>query len=74
MSGKKVFVDRVQQSAIFDGKTDFMPLSAAIYLVNHYSAGGTPNDMMEIKSSGVMKNPKRYKVTLTLEYEECEST
>jgi len=69
--GEKTCVDIVEQCAIFDGKPDFsVPLSAAINLLNFYSFGGTPDDMDVAVKDKNIDNPKRYKVTLRLDYEE----
>jgi hypothetical protein len=65
---KKQIIDVVEQSAIFDGKPDFPPLSMAIYLMNHYSFGGSPQDLAA--AANELENPKRYKVRLILEVEE----
>lgn len=66
MTAKEV----VEQHAIFDGKPEFPPLSMAIYLMNHYAYGGTRKDLEEAKKDEDMADPKRYKVRLTLSYEE----
>lgn len=63
----------VEQDAIFDGEPDFLPLSAAISLMNHNSYGGTEGDLVWALSEG-MEKPKRYKVRLILEVEEIPPT
>lgn len=67
---KKYTHDIIQQNAIFDGKPDFIPTSAAICLLNHHSYGGTPNDFKEAVEDDQLEDPRRYKVTMTIEVEE----
>ena len=70
---RKVLVDIIEQTAIFDGLPDFsLPLAAVINLLNFHSFGGTPNDMKNAMSDKNIVDPKRYKITLTLEYKELE--
>ena len=68
---EKICVDIVEQTAIFDGRPEFsLPLCAVINLLNFHSFGGTPNDMKEVLQDKSIKDPKRYKVTLSLHCEE----
>lgn len=68
---EKVCVDIVEQCAIFDGKPEFsLPLAAVVNLLNFHSFGGTPCDMEEATRDKDIDNPKRYRVTLRLDYEE----
>jgi len=60
--------DIIEQNAIFDGEPDFLPFAACLYLLNHNSFGGTPKDFKEAKEE--LDNPRRYRVRLTLEYED----
>ncbi|KGA24934.1 hypothetical protein AO825_08410 [Pectobacterium brasiliense] len=60
----------LEQHAIFDGKPDFMDGSLIINTLNHKSYGGTPAAMRESNSDPDMKDPKRYLVRVTIEYEE----
>lgn len=49
---------------------DFMDGSLIINTLNHKSYGGTPATMREANSDPDMKDPKRYLVRVTIEYEE----
>ena len=62
-------IEVVEQAAIFDGKPNLYPLSAAISLINHNAYGGTLKDLQEAKEDGLL-NPKRYNVRLVLSIEE----
>ena len=68
---EKECIDIVEQMAIFDRKPQFsLPLAAVINLLNFHSFGGTPSDMKEVLQDKSIKDPKRYKVTLSLYCEE----
>lgn len=68
---EKVCVDIVEQSAIFDGKPEFsLPLAAVVNLLNFHGYGGTPKDLQEAIEDPSISDPRRYRVTLRLDYEE----
>lgn len=62
----------LEQHAIYDGNPDFMDGSLIINTLNHNSYGGTPAVMREANSDPEMKNPRRYLVRVTIEYEEVK--
>lgn len=62
----------LEQHAIYDGKPDFMDGPLIINTLNHNSYGGTPSVMREANSDPEMKNPRRYLVRVTIEYEEVK--
>jgi len=60
----------LEQDAIYDGKPAFPPGGMLVGLLNYYALGGTRQDMEVLRASGEYPNPKRYRVRLTIEYEE----
>lgn len=62
----------LEQHAIFDGSPEFMDGSLIINTLNHNSYGGSPALMREAEADADMKNPKRYIVRVTIEYEEVK--
>lgn len=64
----KSLIGSVEQTAIYDGEPEFIPMPALIDLLNYHSDGGTPSDLEQAKR--YMKNPKRYRVQLRLYVEE----
>jgi len=62
---KNKLITVMEQEAIFDGKPDFMPMSALINLLNHNSWGDDDD-------TSDLVNPKRYKVQLHLYVEEVD--
>jgi hypothetical protein len=69
--GEKICVDIVEQNAVFNGKPEFsLPLAAAINLLNFHGFGGTPKDMQKAIEDPCVSDPRLYRVTLRLDYEE----
>lgn len=62
----------LEQHAIFDGLPDFMDGSLVINTLNHKSYGGTPAVMREAQTDPDMKDPRRYLVRVTIQYQQVE--